>query len=390
MGESIQVNLLEFVKSLLSKEQLTKIKDQLEGIEFPKVKDEKWKYTKHFPITNSSFTLADKDERSICGEEGFHNIFFVNGEFDKEKSDSDSNFAVQEGNDIKINEPFALVNAIISKKYTVTVNKLTKPIQILNIFSGRDGEASFSNLYIDCKEDSKATILERQVCLEENNSYSSPLVTLNLNKRANINYIKLQEVKGLVIDNTNISVGEEAHLSLSVISNGANLLRNNLKVEMAGRESESHINGLYLLKESRHLDNSTRIEHPVSNSNSTQTYKGIVDDSANVTFAGSIFVAKDAQQTASHQLNKTILIGDRAVMNTKPELEILADDVKCSHGATIGKLNEDQLFYLEARGLSKEQAQQILIHAFINDMLLRLDEMTRAIVEKVIVKPFYK
>ena len=141
-------------------------------------------------------------------------------------------------------------------------------------------------------------------------------------------------------------------------------IRNNTNVKVEGENAETHLFGLYLPMGKSQIDNHTSIDHKVPNCFSNELYKGVVGDSATGVFNGKVFVRQDAQKVNAFQSNRNILLSDTATLNTKPQLEIWADDVKCSHGATSGQLSEEELFYLQSRGISKEKARSILVYAF--------------------------
>ena len=138
---------------------------------------------------------------------------------------------------------------------------------------------------------------------------------------------------------------------------------------MDGEHIESHLNGLYLTNGNQVVDNHTLVDHREPNCNSNELYKGIIEDKSSATFNGKIYVRKDAQKTNAFQSNKNILLSDDGTINTKPQLEIYADDVKCSHGTSTGKLDADKIFYLRARGLSEASAKKLLMHAFASEVL---------------------
>jgi Fe-S cluster assembly protein SufD len=170
----------------------------------------------------------------------------------------------------------------------------------------------------------------------------------------------------------------EAHLERNcnftahAITLGGGLVRNDVHAVLAGEGSECTLNGLYLLGDDQHLDNSTEIEHMQPRATSLELYKGILTGRAHGVFNGKILVHKDAQKTNARQTNKNLLLSPNAVVNTKPQLEIHADDVKCSHGSTIGELDRDSLFYLRSRGIGMHEAQSLLSYAFANEVISRV------------------
>ena len=163
-----------------------------------------------------------------------------------------------------------------------------------------------------------------------------------------------------------------ANFSSHAVTLGGAIVRNDVQATLDGEGVECTLNGLYLANGRRLIDNHTTIHHAKPHCSSHELYKGILDDRAHAVFNGKIIVAIDAQKTDAKQTNKALLLSEDAQINTKPELEIFADDVKCTHGATVGQLDEDALFYLRARGLAEHQARSVLIHAFASDLLNRI------------------
>ena len=147
------------------------------------------------------------------------------------------------------------------------------------------------------------------------------------------------------------------------------MVRNNLNIEVNGENCYTHLNGMYLLIENQHVDNHTLVDHKKPHCESHELYKGVVNDKATAVFNGKVFVRKDAQKINAFQSNANVLLSDDATINSKPELEIYADDVKCSHGSTTGQLDEEAVFYLRARGLSEKSARKLMITAFIDDVI---------------------
>jgi Fe-S cluster assembly protein SufD len=151
------------------------------------------------------------------------------------------------------------------------------------------------------------------------------------------------------------------------------LVRNNLNIEVKGQNCCTNLNGAYILKGSQHVDNHTTVDHIAANCESHELYKGVVNDKSTAVFNGKVFVRKDAQKINAFQSNANVLLSDDSTVNSKPELEIYADDVKCSHGSTTGQLDEEAVFYLRARGLSEMSARKLMISAFINDVIEKVE-----------------
>jgi Fe-S cluster assembly protein SufD len=169
------------------------------------------------------------------------------------------------------------------------------------------------------------------------------------------------------------------------ITTGGTFIRNNLSLFLNGENIEAHLNGFFVGSKNRHVDTRTVVDHLMPRCESFQLYKGIAADKSTGVFNGKIFVRRDAQKTNAYQSSKNMLLGDEATVNAKPELEIYADDVKCSHGSSTGKLNEDALFYLRSRGLGIETARTLLLHAFAGEVFekIRHEEFKELIIEKI-------
>ncbi len=174
------------------------------------------------------------------------------------------------------------------------------------------------------------------------------------------------------IANTQVAQARASRFTTHSVSLGGNLVRNEVRVRFDDEGCEATVNGLYLGSGKQHVDNYTVIDHAKPHCNSHELYKGILDDQAHGVFNGKIFVRPDAQKTDAKQTNKVLLLSDNATINTKPQLEIFADDVKCTHGATIGQLDAESIFYLRSRGIGEMEARALLTYAFANDILGRI------------------
>ena len=195
-----------------------------------------------------------------------------------------------------------------------------------------------------------------------------------LAEHAVVDHVKLQEesLQSFHIANTQIVQAGHSSFTTHALSFGASIARNEVRVRFDGEHSESTVNGLYVAAGKQHIDNFTVIDHARPNCVSHEMYKGILGDQAHGVFNGKILVRKDAQKTDAKQTNKVLLLSDGATINTKPQLEIFADDVKCTHGATIGQLDATQLFYLQSRGIPLDAARRLLTFAFANDVVRRV------------------
>jgi Fe-S cluster assembly protein SufD len=224
---------------------------------------------------------------------------------------------------------------------------------------------------IELAENSQVTVFEQHVSINESPCFKNMVTTIRLQPGAILTHTKLQaEAKQTVhIAQTTVQQTRDSQFRSDSISLGAELARDNLHVALNENNASCTLNGFYTLSNKQHIDHHTRIDHFAPHCNSEENYKGILTDQAKGVFNGKVIVHPSAQKTQSRQINKNLLLSKTAEMNTKPELEIYADDVQCAHGATVGQIDEEALFYLRSRGLDEEQATALLTQAFCNDIL---------------------
>jgi Fe-S cluster assembly protein SufD len=252
-------------------------------------------------------------------------------------------------------------------------NKLVdKPIQIVHFSTGNEAAAMLQprNLIV-VDENSHVQIIERHQSLTDNPVLTNSVTEIFANKRAIIDYYKMQNdnLHASLIDNTFINQKQESICSVHTFSFGGKLTRNNLNFFQRGERIDSTLKGITIVGDKQHVDHNTMVRHIEPNCESHQDYKGIFGDNSVGVFNGKVIVEKEAQKTNAFQANNNILLGDKATINTKPQLEIFADDVKCSHGCTIGQLDENALFYLRTRGIPQKEAKALLMYAFANNVL---------------------
>lgn len=287
----------------------------------------------------------------------------------------------------------ALNGAFINEGLFVHIHKGKTPQHPIYVYHVQDSRQQptlaqpRSLIYVD--ENSKLQLTETYATLGTGDSFCNQVLEMVVEQNAFVEYYKIQN------DNKNASQVSTTHISqvgqsyvhtVTVTLNGG-IVRNNLNLILDAQGNETHLYGLYLLKDKTHADNHTLIDNRQPNCFSNQFYKGIADDFSTAVFNGRIMVQPDAQKTNSFQSNKNILLSDNATINTKPQLEIFADDVKCSHGCTVGQLDEEALFYLRARGIPKDEAEVLLLQAYAADILNQIKPMAiRAHVEKLIYK----
>ena len=220
-------------------------------------------------------------------------------------------------------------------------------------------------------ENSHVQIIERHQSLTNNAVLTNSVTEVFTNKRAIVDYYKIQNdnLNASLIDNTFIKQKQESVASVHTFAFGGKLVRNNLNFYQEGERIDSILKGVTIIGDKQHVDHNTLVHHIEPNCESHQDYKGIFDENSTGVFNGKIIVEKEAQKTNAFQANNNILISDKATINTKPQLEIFADDVKCSHGCTIGQLDDSALFYMQSRGIPKKEAKALLMYAFSNNVL---------------------
>lgn len=249
--------------------------------------------------------------------------------------------------------------------------QVQKPILLLNFFKANAGQVIQPRVWIEAGDFAEVTFINHSVNLSDASYFVNKVVEVKGGVNTQIRYYKLQnEGKNAIeVSNLETDIQKDGRFSSVTISLSGEMVRNNLSLNILGSNSEGNMYGLYLLNGKTHVDNHTNVDHTVAHAESNELYKGILADSSRGVFNGKIFVRQDAQKTNAFQQNNNILLSEDAVVNTKPQLEIWADDVKCSHGCTTGQLDEEALFYLQARGIAKDQAKGLLLYAFVGEVL---------------------
>jgi Fe-S cluster assembly protein SufD len=250
--------------------------------------------------------------------------------------------------------------------------KLTKPVFILRIVSSAEPIMIHQRLMIRAGKHSSACITVMNLSASNSSEAFSHLTTeIFIEENADLVWDLIQQENSQcdTITSTCIQVDTHGKFCSNTLTYGGRLTRNNLHLTLAGSYSQAQLNGLYLLSGNMHGDNHTAVIHAVPYCSSNQTYKGVISDSAHGVFNGRIVVERHAQKTQAYQSNKNILLSRQAVINAKPQLEIFADDVKCTHGATTGQIDEQALFYLRSRGIDRQKALALLIQAFAREVI---------------------
>jgi Fe-S cluster assembly protein SufD len=241
------------------------------------------------------------------------------------------------------------------------------PLTVLNIVDATVGPAApHVRLSAVVGRGASLSLISRTIFIGENNAFSTTVEEILVKENARFDYCRVQDQsKETSFTHTSIRQLNDSHVNTFTLTLDGQLVRNNLHIAIDGEHTESHFHGLYLLGGETIADNHTVVDHRKPNSVSNEMYKGVMDGNSKGVFNGKIYVRPHAQKTNAFQSNRNILLSDKASINTKPQLEIWADDVKCSHGCTTGQLDEEAMFYLRSRGIPKEQARAMLLLAFV-------------------------
>lgn len=271
---------------------------------------------------------------------------------------------------------------------------ISKPIVLYYLGDAQQNEVSFhARNIITAGKFSKATVIEKFDTIGSHKSFTTIVNEISIAENGHFEYFKIENdtEQAYHISNVYANQGASSNFKTFTFSLNGAMVRNNLNIKLKGEGIDTYMNGLYLLMGKTHVDNHTVADHMMPNCHSNELYKGIMDDNAKGVFNGKIFVRKDAQKTNAFQSNKNILLSDNATINTKPQLEIWADDVSCSHGCTTGQLDMDALFYLQARGIKKDKAKAMILHAFASDVLETVaNEAIKTYLEAIITKRLEK
>jgi Fe-S cluster assembly protein SufD len=272
----------------------------------------------------------------------------------------------------------ALNTAFSSNGFHLKVEKgnaLRIPIHILYISSSKSEAMVNTRNLIELEENAEATLIEEQIILGKGKIFTNYLSEKFVAQNAKLNCTLFQNESslGYSVNTNQVKVERSGHYDNTTITLSGQVVRNNHNVILAGENSEAHLNGLFSSKGTQLIDNHTLMDHQVPHCESNELYKGIVNDKSIGVFNGKIFVRKDAQKTNAYQSSKNILLSDDATINTKPQLEIYADDVKCSHGTSTGKIDESAMFYLNARGIGKESARKLLLGSFALEVINKIE-----------------
>ena len=371
---------------------------------FPSKKDELWKYTSLDALIHKDYSLFPKSEASIelkdvkkyfLYDTDTYKVIFIDGVYNPFLSNT-----THDGLDVclmsaalskpkyrdiinsyfnkiaPLDESLTALNTSYAKEgafiYIPKKTVAEKPIEIIHFSSGEQDSLWLQprNLIVIDKN-SQVQIIERHQSLKQHSVVTNSVTEIYVHEEAFVDYYKLQNdlTSASLIDNTYIQQEKNSHASVHTFSLGGKLIRNNLRYFHKGEYILSTLKGVTILEGKQHVDHSTMVHHSQPNCESHQDYKGIFSERSQGVFNGQILVDKIAQKTNAFQQNNNVLLDDKATVNSKPQLEIFADDVKCSHGCTIGQMDEEALFYLRSRGIPKKEAKALMTYAFANNVL---------------------
>jgi Fe-S cluster assembly protein SufD len=407
MNTAVQHYLDEFKRSDLEQPLwLKKIREkaitQFASLGFPKITDEEWRFTPVESITKTTFLSPPPKTNGLKSEEldrltfgpiTSYRLVAVNGQFDPSLSAPP---ASHEGillgrlrdqwdrfpDKIKDhlaqlasyqNNPFVALNtAFLTDAFFVLISKgtrLLKPIHIVHLSRDEMPIVTHPRVLILLEEGSEATIIERFIGSDE--YFTNAVTEIVLEENAGLDYDQFLKESSKACHVGTVQVHQAAHARFSsqVFTLGGHLVRQDLNTILAGEGANSSLEGLYLTQGDQIVDNHTSITHASPHTSSLELYKGILGGTSKAVFKGRIEIEPKAQKTTARQTNRNLILSDDASINTTPLLEIHADDVKCNHGATIGRLDEESLFYLRSRGIEKGEAKRILTRAFASEVI---------------------
>lgn len=373
---------------------------RFEAAGLPTTRVEEWRYTNLAPVARGVWTRVERSavDRKVAndhsfGDEAVAEIVFINGLLDPTLS------RMVEGDGVTIRSISAMLQsestasfletpaesplvelnaALVRDGVVIDIAEKAdagRPIHLLFLYTNGSGSLINVRNRISAGTQSSARIVESHIGLDDSNFFVNTVTTIDSAAATKVEHSFSQHLgKGTKLIATIHGLQQrDSSLRSSIFSFGGEFVRNDVTMRLEGEGSELTMDGLYLLAGELRVDNHTVIDHAAPHTNSTELYKGILDDRSNGIFDGKIIVRKDAQQTNSRQTNHNLLLSNDAVADSKPQLEIHADDVKCAHGSTIGQINEDSLFYLQARGIGREDARRLLMYAFASEIVERVE-----------------
>ena len=394
---------------------------RFEELGFPTPKNEEWKYSNVRNLTNQDFdfggehavTATEIDDLKIPNLTG-NVLYFINGKYETELSSivsPASQVFIQPLREALTTQPelidtyFGMLTDTQDEAFTalntafagdgvfIHVPKgkvVEEPIVLYFINDARSANvgAQPRNLFV-IEQNAQVQLTETFLTLGESSAFTNTVTEIHVAQDAQVQYYKVQNDSDAAyhVGTTQVRMADKSHFYAATVSLNGGFTRNNLHIALDGEHCDAHMYGLYFPDGRQHIDNHTVADHRRPNSESNELYKGVLRGQSTGVFNGKIFVREDAQKTNAFQSCKNVVLSPQATMNTKPQLEIWADDVKCSHGTTTGQLDDEALFYLRSRGISKAEAMSLLMFAFCEDVITQIKiEPIRVYLEDIIAK----
>ncbi len=397
--------------------------DRFSTLGFPTTRNEDWHYTSVTPIAEKTFRplgagkspsgLSSTDIAALAiGESSWHRLVFVNGRFEPglsayaglpaEVSVLTLAEALKSAPEIVAERlgklaawhdaPFTAMNtAFVQDGVVILLPKgvvVDEPIHIVHVADGNaEGGAIFPRLLVVAEELSQVAIVESHVATTGSSYFTNAVAEIEVGAGARVHHYKVQResTSAFHVGTVQVSQARDSVFHSFSFASGAALSRTNIYTRLGGEGAETRLNGLYMVDGTQHADHQTFVEHLAPNCASRELYKGILDGASHGVFNGKVYVDPIAQKTDGKQTNHALLLSETAKVDTKPQLEIFADDVKCTHGATVGKLDHMSLFYLKSRGVGAENARSLLTYAFAAEVLelIEIDALRVGLEERV-------
>ena len=321
---------------------------------FPSVRNENWKYTNVAPIAKENWTVTPVALTSspAAGED-------VRGLFERFNAERNG---------------FTALNTAFAQPVVYRIPKETsvnEPIEFT--FAADAGSVIFPHVIVIAEAGSKATLVE--TCNSTAKGFTNAAIQIIVQDNASLTHFRVQKdsTEAFNVGTTEVTLGRGSYYNATSINLGAAISRHDIDLKFTAEGGEAHVDGLYMLNGSQHADTHSVIDHLVPNCTSGQNYKGVLNDKSRAVFNGIVFVRENAHGTDAQQSNKNLLLSNDARVDTKPQLEIFNDDVKCSHGATVGQLEDEELFYLLTRGLPETLARNLLTYGFAEEIINKID-----------------
>ncbi len=389
LRENLKKTRLPFPEETLRKSEML-----LKNTDLPSRKDERWKYTN---VNGLNRLALDQSSSGVVHADAIskqsNKLYITDGVFldtNPKVEGVRTNGELLPGDAIQDSfDAMNLLHCTTTIQIIFTKESNTKEVEL--IFEQAKNAHACPRIFIECEEGAEGTVILNYQGAIDNASFTNVSTFVEVKENANLTLHKIQKNGVAAFDLHREVVNQAANstFKINTFTLSGKMTRNDLWINVNGENCDTFMNGAYTLKEKSHCDNHTTVDHKVANCYSKELYKGVVSDHATNVFNGKVYVRKDAQKINAFQSNANILLSETGTVNSKPELEIYADDVKCSHGSTTGQLDEEAVFYLRSRGLSEKAAKELLVKAFLGEVLEEVQhDDVRSYVEEQIEQHF--